>query len=1156
MKSSEHPAACENLPPALAHPFKIIAFDWDGTAVMSRREDASNVHVLLERLLRFGIPIVVITGTSFPNIDRQLSAAIQGPHKRHLYISTNRGSEVYGFAPIQLKESEDRDFHDQSRPVLLWRRVATTRENQLLTEIADAVRDALVSMTGLDIRVIYNRLNRRKIDLIPLPEWRDPPKSAIDDLLRAVQGRLQSAGLTGGVREVIDLAQRIAREKGLSDTCPDTSRAVRIGACPDTSQTVRIGARITSDVKHIEVGLTDKAEAVEWLVRELAYPMKVLPEDILIAGDEFGPIDGIEGSDYKMVVPGVRGSILVSVGREPNGVPPEVIHLGGGPVRFQQILACQVALGEQRVQTQRNTAMGGLDLLDLPAIPTPNRSWLLVEEGFNLAREHEIESLFTVSNGYVGTRGSLAEGSSLSSPATFLAGIFDTNPLSDSSPELALAPDWTQLRVIVEGRELKLEEGEFLEHRRMLDLRQGMLWREWRHRDPTGRVTRLSFLRLASIADRHVLIQSVALTPENYSGRVCLECQIAQPLRDEDRYTIAVPANIPPPPALVPTDGSSSPLSSVVLTVRTIATGKTIAFAAAGRLRAEKGEPIEGKIESGRSRLIERWDWDVRIGETYRLDRLACVYTSRDTERPEEMAASRLEKLLQDGVENDITAHSQVWEAYWRVADVQVQGDDEAQRALRFAIYHLISASNPEDERASIGARGFTGAVYKGHVFWDTEIYMLPFYALTCPAAARALLTYRYHTLPAARTKADSLGYRGALYPWESADTGEETTPRFVLAPDGEVIAVLSGEQEHHISADIAYAVWQYWQPSGDDDFFVNAGAEILLETARFWASRGQIEDDGRYHIRHVIGPDEYHEDVDDNAYTNVMAQWNMERGAEVVRILEERWPERWRDLAQRLGITPEEPERWLRLAKAMYTGFDPETGLFEQFHGYFDLEEIDLTAYEGRTAPMDVLLGRERIRRSKVLKQPDVVMLIYLLWDRFSPTVRAANFRYYEPRAGHGSSLSPSIHALVAARLGDLDLAERYFKQSAEIDLANNMGNAAGGVHLAAQGGLWQATVFGFAGLLSRSNGLALDPNLPHRWRGLRFPAQWRNRQLQVAVLSQPTAIEVQNEGEGTVDIALANCLQVMVGPGDRIVTRKTNAKWKPCHEAPAREQ
>ena len=267
----------------------------------------------------------------------------------------------------------------------------------------------------------------------------------------------------------------------------------------------------------------------------------------------------------------------------------------------------------------------------------------------------------------------------------------------------------------------------------------------------------------------------------------------------------------------------------------------------------------------------------------------------------------------------------------------------QAQRALRFAIYHLIAAVNPADEHVSIGARGLTGEAYRGHVFWDTEIYMLPFYVFTDPPAARALLMYRYHTLDAARRKARAHGYEGALYAWESADTGDEATPRSVVTPDGRVVTILTGEGEHHISADIAYAVWQYWRVTGDDAFMLAAGAEILVETARFWASRAQVEHDGRAHIRQVIGPDEYHEMVDDNAYTNTMAIFNLERAADTVAILQRERIADWQRLSARLGLTEKEPQTWRALAGELVTGFDPTTKLFEQFAGYFRLEEVDV---------------------------------------------------------------------------------------------------------------------------------------------------------------------------------------------------------------------
>ncbi len=345
------------------------------------------------------------------------------------------------------------------------------------------------------------------------------------------------------------------------------------------------------------------------------------------------------------------------------------------------------------------------------------------------------------------------------------------------------------------------------------------------------------------------------------------------------------------------------------------------------------------------------------------------------------------------------------------------------------------------------------------------------------------------------------MGYRGAMYAWESADTGEETTPEHIIDLNGRPIEVLCGKQEQHISADVAWAVWQYWRATGDESFLLGAGAEILLETARFWASRAELGADSSFHIRGVIGPDEYHEHIDDNAFTNVMAIWNIERGLETAALLSQRWPEQWQALSARLALTDSEMRQWRDVAGRMVTGFHAESGLFEQFAGYFELEDIDLAEYAGRTVPMDVVLGRERTQRSQVLKQADVVALFAMLPDSYDKKVQAANFRYYEPRCGHGSSLSRGLHAMVSARLGDVALAERYFRETAAIDLADTTGGTAGGVHIAALGGLWQAAIFGFAGLSCDDKGINVEPHLPSAWAAMEFRVHWRGRRVHVRI-------------------------------------------------------
>lgn len=752
---------------------------------------------------------------------------------------------------------------------------------------------------------------------------------------------------------------------------------------------------------------------------------------------------------------------------------------------------------------------------------TDDPAWLIVEDGFSLAREHEIESLFTVSNGYVGTRGSLAEGSAMSAPATLIAGVYDIGP-DGGVPQLALAPDWMQLCVSLGGQAMTLEQSKTLAHRRVLDMRQGMLWREWRFEDAAGRVTYLRGFRMASMADRHLLLQSLQLTAENYSGRLHLE-----PAMTATAGTIFVEP---------PRSSSDGARSGVHVREICTAAGVRAALASTGwlRVRQDGGWRDLPMQRAGDQDLP--WHLDVSMGCTYRFDRLVSVFTSREAERPRDTAVAHLQTNMSGDIDALVAAHAESWNLRWQRTDVEIGGDANAQRAIRFACYHLISAANADDERVSIGARALTGAGYKGHVFWDTEIFMLPCYTLTDPPAARALLMYRYHTLAAAREKARRLGFRGALYAWESTDTGEETTPRFVLAPDGELLHILCGEQEQHISADIAYAVWQYWRWSGDDTFFVSAGAEIILETARFWASRVRQGKDGRYHINQVIGPDEYHEGVDDNAFTNGMAQWNLTVAAKAAELMAARWPQEWSRLVQRLALDEREPKAWSKIAEQIYLGID-DSGLIEQFRGYFALEDIDLSGYARRTGTTDMLVGRDRVRRSRALKQADVVMLLYLLWDRYTPAQRDINFRYYEPRTAHGSSLSPAIHAAFAARIGEAELALRYFQQGAEIDLANNMGNAAGGVHAAAMGGLWQAVVFGFGGVSLADDGVDLQPHLPLEWSTLCFTIHYHGQPLRVSI--EARAVEITSLAGGAP-------VQVRVGDAAVALSGLAQARWE----------
>jgi trehalose/maltose hydrolase-like predicted phosphorylase len=719
--------------------------------------------------------------------------------------------------------------------------------------------------------------------------------------------------------------------------------------------------------------------------------------------------------------------------------------------------------------------------------PSPDSAWLLQEHGYDPQRESGIESRFAISNGFLGVRGARAASrgptwvswlhhlSWASWPRTFVAGLFDTPNTEPAVPALVPAPDWLRFRLVVDGMPLGLRSGELLAHRRTLDLSRGVMLAEWAHRSGGARQMRLRALRLVSMAERSMGLQLVQFE-FSHPGRVTFEAWLE--VTNGGLEVVQV-----------------QPSLSVW---RTAESGKRLAVASAGGLEID-GRAVDPTRQAHLTRV---WTWDAVPDQPVTFWRLVSFARGDDPDDSPVRAARRaVARARVAGLPAVLEDHQRQWAERWALSDIQVEGDESAQRALRFAAYHLNSAANPEDERVSIAARALTGDAYLGHVFWDTEIYLLPFYTYTWPSAARALLMYRYHTLPAARAKAERLGYRGALYAWESADTGEETTPDVVIGPDGRPVAILAGRQEHHISADIAYGVWQYWQATRDRAFLLDAGAEILLETARFWASRARLEDDGRYHIRGVIGPDEYHDHVDDSAYTNGMARWNLGRGLEVAGLVAQSWPERWQALAQVLDLSPSELETWQVIAERLVTGVHTRTGHIEQFANYLSLEDIDLRQYDGRTVPMDVVLGRERTQASQVLKQADVVMLLALLPEAFDRQVQATNFAYYEPRCGHGSSLSRAMHAIVAARLGEADLAERYFRDTAATDLDDTTAGVAGGVRIAAMGGLWQVAVLGFGGFLPREDGLSFEPRLPPSWRTLSFRVQWRQRLVHVHI-------------------------------------------------------
>jgi len=714
-------------------------------------------------------------------------------------------------------------------------------------------------------------------------------------------------------------------------------------------------------------------------------------------------------------------------------------------------------------------------------------NWLIRETTFDPNRLHHQETVFTIGNGYLGTRGAFEEGYPGARPATLIHGVFDDAPIVHT--ELANAPDWLPFVLLVNGERFGLDRGEVLEYQRTLDLRRGLLTRQVRWRSLAGNTVAIHIERFASLADPHVLAIRYQVTPLDFDGWIEFRASINGQV-DNDDY--------------VHWDwvDQGGELGQVWLRSRTRHSAIELGQASA-LMMSGSDEMIERAMDCQNCPTMVAV-CQTQQGRTITAEKLVAIYSSREVDDVVEAAVDKLDALIDAHLryEDLRAAHKAAWAEVWDASDVIIEGDDAAQRAVRYNLFQLLIAAPRHDDHVSIPGRTLSGFGYRGHVFWDTDIFMLPFFTFTQPKLARNLLMYRYHTLPAARQKARANGYEGAQYAWESALTGDETTPKWVPGPAGEWVRIWTGDIQLHITADVAYAVWHYWQVSSDDEFMRDYGAEIILDTAAFWGSRAEYNAErDRYEINDVIGPDENHEHVNNNVFTNRMAQWHLETALETLAWLRREHPYRAAELEEQLDLSAEQLAHWADVIGCLHILHDPETGLMEQFEGFFELEDVDWQALEPRSQSVQSLLGIKRTNQVQALKQPDVLMLLYLLGERYDLETKRVNWDYYQPRTDHthGSSLGPAIHAILACELGLPEVAYEHFMRAALVDLEDMRGNAADGIHGASAGGVWQAVVFGFAGLRLTADGYTLNPRLPASWRRLAFRFRHHGREVRV---------------------------------------------------------
>lgn len=741
--------------------------------------------------------------------------------------------------------------------------------------------------------------------------------------------------------------------------------------------------------------------------------------------------------------------------------------------------------------------------------------WLILQDEYDAAENLNYESLFCLTNGYLGTRGSYEEGTVKSLPCTFVNGVFDKS--ETFMRELANLPNWLGIRLYVEKELIGIENCSILEFSRVLDMKHAMLVKRFLLEDKKGRQTLVEGIRFVSRANVHRMAVKLYVTPINYDGIIEVEnivdgsvINFADAPRFKVKHTYLV---------------ANERLTENGVYIECATRDNHLHVGTGAFLDAERnGKSVikTRQFYAFGEQTIEFQDFDAEQGVTTEITKYASIYTERDLPKYELHSAvkNEIDAFVERGFEQELAEHFKVYEEMWKEADIQIQGDFDLDRAVRFNIFHLMSTGNEHDDRVNVGAKLLHGEEYGGHAFWDTELFMLPFFAYVFPKTAKNLESYRYRLLDAARANAAKNGYKGAQYPWESADDGTEQCPDWTIEPDGTCYRCYVADYEHHVTAAVAYGIYDYVKITKDTSFLLKKGAEILMETARFWASRCEyITEKDRYEIRKVTGPDEWHEPVDNNVYTNYLAKWNLRYVIALIQDLKEHHREDYDRIAEKISLTEKEIEEWNLVQSKIYLPRKEGTQLLEQFEGYFDLQEVTIQEYDKNDWPIrPAELKTMKMKETQIIKQADVVMLLHLMGEEFDEETTKLNYSYYEKRTLHGSSLSPSIYSIMGLKVGDDTKAYRYLRRAAFIDLINLQKNTREGIHAANAGGVWQTVVFGFAGLSIDADGiLNITPKMPKEWEGVTFRIHYLNSWLEISIDAKNNAAVKVLEGAQT---------------------------------------
>jgi len=745
----------------------------------------------------------------------------------------------------------------------------------------------------------------------------------------------------------------------------------------------------------------------------------------------------------------------------------------------------------------------------------PIDEWSMVEQRFSPSFLAQMETIFALSNGYLGLRGDFEEGRPVVQGGVFLNGFYETWPIrygeaafgfAKVGQTIVNATDAKIIKLYVDDEPFEIENAEIRRFSRRLDMKAGTLVREIFWEDPSGKRIAMKSTRFVSFKHRHLAGISYELTVENDAAHVVLASEVA---------TRRAPAGEGEDPrhghhfdgrVLEPLLRRARE-ERVLLCHATKSSKMVLACGIDHQIEATQIYRSDSQCEDHVGRVV--FSVEAGRGELLRLTKYM-AYHFADGALPEELCARAertLDRALDTGFERLLEEQREIMDDFWHKSDVQIGGEPATQQDIRFNLFQLFQATARAEGRG-VPAKGLTGQGYEGHYFWDAEIYVLPFVVHTAPRAARNLLRFRYRLLDKARERAQLLSHRGALFPWRTIN-GEEASAYYA-----------AGTAQYHINADIAHAVSKYAELTGDMEFLCEMGAEIIVETARLWADLGYYaeERDGAFCLNDVTGPDEYTAVVNNNCYTNLMAQENLRLATKTVEFLRNEAPEHFERLVENTSLDLSEIDEWRRAAEAMYIPFDERLAIHAQDDSFLEKERWDFANTPAENYPLLLHYHPLTLYRHQVTKQADVVMAMFLLGQDFSPEQKRRNFDYYDPLTTRDSSLSSCIQSIVAAELDYHDLAFAYFTDALTVDLADIGGNVMDGVHIASAGGVWMALVHGFAGMRHYEGLPSFRPRLPTSWSSLRFAVRIRGQRLEVEIERESVTYTLRGREDLTI--------------------------------------